>query len=117
MTRAVETTDRTDSGESGIHTNRNFRVMGPPAERTHDRTEGKKTRTCSYLGLTTHVEQFGIFEPFHLCGMCTIGFIFWIFLALRGRGYQEVDIFDQDFHRLIAQVHPMERKRELSEVT
>jgi hypothetical protein len=63
------------------------------------------------------VEQFGIFEPFHFCGMCAIGFVFWIFLALGGRGYEEVDVFDQYFHWLITQVHPVERKRELAEVT
>ena len=68
----------------------------------------KCLRTCGNLGLTSHVEKFGIFEPFHLCGMCPIGFIFQISLTLRGRGYKEVDIFDQDFHRLVAQIHPME---------
>ena len=62
------------------------------------------------------MEQFGILEPFHLRGMRPIGLIFWIFLALRGRGYKEVDIFDQDFHRLIAQIHPMERESEFSKV-
>ena len=79
--------------------------------------EGKRrTRTWRDLGLTAHMEQFGIFKPFHLRGMCAIGFLFRIFFTLRGRGDKEVDIFDQDFHRLIAQVHPMERKREFSEV-
>ena len=63
------------------------------------------------------MEQFGVFEPFHLCGMCAIGFILWIFLALGGRGYEEVNVFDQDFDRLIAQVHPMKGKREFAEVT
>jgi hypothetical protein len=76
----------------------------------------RRTRTWRNLRLTAHMEQLGIFKPFHLCGMCAIGFLFWIFFALRGRGDKEVDIFDQDFHRLIAQVHPMERKREFSEV-
>ena len=63
------------------------------------------------------MEQFGIFKPLHLRSMRAICFIFWIFLALRGRGNEEVDIFDQYFHRLITQVHPMEGKGELSEVT
>ena len=111
----AETKDSIDNGENRDHGIGTFRVMGPPAERTQG--DGKSQRTCSDLGLTSHVEQFGVFEPFHLCGVRAIGFILWIFLTLWGRGYKEVDIFDQDFHRLIAQVHPMERERELAKVT
>ena len=104
ITGIVETGDRIDNGENGIHGISGFWVMGPPAERTQgDRTGGKRRqRTCNDFGLTAHVEQFGVFEPFHLRGMCAIGLILWIFLALWGRGDEEVDVFDQDFHRLIA---------------
>jgi len=115
----VEARNGIDSGENSIHGTSVFWVIEPPAERTQgDRTgRNRRKRTCCDLGLAAHVEQFGVFEPFHLCGMCAIGFILWIFLALRGRGDKEVNVFDQDFHRLIAQVHPMKGECEFAEVT